>query len=105
MPAGFRKVPGARNYYANDNGFKEIANSPGMSKAMQDVAKNLEGNAEAVGDSTYESGPTPVRAGWNNETRAGAFVREVVPHWRDSRDAILLRVTQAMTIRSGRNRR
>jgi hypothetical protein len=95
-----RKVPGSRNYRADDGGFKEIMQSPGMSKGMVEIAGKLEGNASAVGDSTYESGPTTVRVGWSNELRQGAFVREVTPHWRDSRDAILLRVTAAMQIRN-----
>ena len=76
-----------------------MGNSPGVAKAVLDVAVRMGGNAEAVGDSTYEAAPAKVTAGWDNEERAGAVVREVERDWEDSRDAILLRVADAMKVR------
>ncbi|UUG69972.1 hypothetical protein SEA_ZUCKER_12 [Arthrobacter phage Zucker] len=61
----------------------------------------MAGNANAVGDSTYEAANTTVTAGWANERRSGAVVREVDHHWKDSRDRILLRVASAMNVRNG----
>ncbi|WP_207595798.1 hypothetical protein [Arthrobacter sp. D5-1] len=61
-----------------------------------DAAKRLAGNAEAVGRGTYEAAPATVTAGWKNERRAGAVVREVDPDYRDARDSILLRVMASM---------
>jgi len=80
-------------------GLKQIGQSPGMAKAALEVAQRLAGNANAVGDSTYEASSTTVTAGWANEKRSGALVRESEPHWRDWRDAVLLRVADAMRVR------
>ena len=80
-------------------GLKQIAQSPGMAKASLEVAQRLAGNANAVGDSTYEAANTTVTAGWANEKRAGAVVREAEPHWRDWRDAVLRRVADSMRVR------
>jgi len=81
-------------------GLKQIGNSPGMAKATLAVARRAAGNANAVGDSKYEAANTTVTAGWANEKRAGAVVRESEPHWRDSRDRVLLRVADAMKARN-----
>jgi len=86
-------------YEALPLGLRTLGNSPGVAKAVLDVAVRMAGNAEAVGDSTYEAAPAKVTAGWNNEERAGAVVREVERDWEDSRDAILLRVADAMKVR------
>ena len=81
-------------------GLKQIGNSPGMAKATLAVARRAAGNANAVGDSKYEAANTTVTAGWANEKSAGAVVRESEPHWRDSRDRVLLRVADAMKARN-----
>ncbi|MBD1541023.1 hypothetical protein G9E11_01880 [Arthrobacter sp. IA7] len=86
-------------YEPLDNGLKKLGQSDAVGKAVLDVAQRLAGNANAVGDSTYEAAPSKVTAGWNNEERAGAVVREVDHHWKDSRDRILLRVAEAMKVR------
>lgn len=86
-------------YKPDDYGLRKIAQSPDMAKATLEVARRLAGNANAVGDSKYEAVSSTVTAGWANEKRAGAVVRESEPHWRDWRDGILLRVTAAMRAR------
>lgn len=97
-----RSVPGSRNYKADDSGFKELGLSKGMKDVMQGVGDRMAGNSEAVGDSTYKAEITPVRVGWNHEKRHGVSVQEVKRDWRDSRNAILVRVSAAMTIRGKR---
>lgn len=96
------RVPGSRNYWADDDGFKEIALSDDMRSAVLDIANDLAGNAEAVGDSTYEAKSTIVRSGWQNERRQGASVDETKVAWEDARDAILIRTADAMKIRNRR---
>jgi len=83
-------------YEALDIGLKQIAQSPEIAAQTLAVAKRIAGNANAVGDSKYEAESLTVTAGWDNERRAGAVVRETDPHWKDWRDAVLLRVTNAM---------
>jgi hypothetical protein len=89
-------------YKKDLSGLREIGKSPGMAAAMLEVGQRLAGNANAVGESTYEAANTTVTVGWDNDRRAGAVVRESEHHWRDSRDAILLRVRDSMTIRGRR---
>jgi hypothetical protein len=86
-------------YTPDDYGLRKLGQSTEMAKATLEVAQRLAGNANAVGDSKYEAASTTVTAGWANEKRAGAVVRESEPHWRDWRDGILLRVTAAMRAR------
>ncbi|WP_336715337.1 hypothetical protein [Arthrobacter sp. USHLN218] len=83
-------------------GLKQIGQSAGMAKASLEVARKLAGNAQAVGDADYEAANQTVTAGWANEKRAGAVVREKEPHWRDWRDAVLLRTAEAMKVRGRR---
>lgn len=97
------KVPGFKRYKADDAGFKEILNSQKMSAASLEVSQRIAGNANAVGDATYVAERRSVRAGWKNESRAGAVARVSVPHWRDSRDAVLVRVARAMAMRGQRD--
>ena len=94
-----RRVPGSRNYRADDDGLRQIGQSAAMGTEMVSVAERIAGNAEAVGSGDYEAKPATVTVGWQNERRRGAVVRESDPDWRDSRDAILVRVLQAMEVR------
>lgn len=89
------RVPGFRNYQADDRGFQEIGLSVPMAQFMRDLGENLASQAQAVGESTYGSEVTTVRVGWQNKSRVAVNVFEVDRHWRDSRDAILLRVIDA----------
>ena len=93
------RIPGIRHYRADDDGLRDIGSSPAMSAAVMSVAERLAGNAQAVGAGTYEAKPATVTVGWQNERRSGAVVRESNRDWRDSRDAILIRVTKAMEVR------
>lgn len=92
----------SRTYTAIDRGFKEIAMGPKMRQATLEAGRKIAGNANAVGESTYDVESTIVRVGWNNEPRQGAVVKETKAHWRDARDAILVRVTRSMQIRNRR---
>lgn len=96
----FYRVPGSRSYRGTNDGFKELATAAATGDAALSVAKQLAGNAGAVGRGTYEAANTTVTAGWRNERRAGAVVREVLPDGRDARDAILLRVADSMRVRN-----
>lgn len=89
----------ANRYKPVPSGFRQIARSPALARIAEKTAARIAGNANAVGDSKYESEPTTVVSGWANEKRAGAVVRETDPHWRDWRDAVLVRVTAAMKVR------
>ena len=94
-----RSVRGSRNYRADDDGLREIGSSSAMSSAVVAVGQQLAGNAQAVGSGDYEARPSTVTAGWQNERRSGAVVRESRQDWRDWRDAILVRVTRSMEMR------
>ena len=94
-----RKVPGSKSYLADDAGLKGFGTSTGVGEATLAAARRVAGNAEAVGSGAYEAAPATVTAGWANERRAGAVVREKAPHYKDSRDAILRRVVDAMRVR------
>lgn len=89
-------------YEADHKGIRELANSPGMAAEVLAVAQRMAGNANAVGDSTYEAAPATVTVGWENERRAGATVREVHHEYKDARDRVLLRVRDAMEVRGRR---
>ena len=90
------------SYKPRNTGLRELGQSAAMGSATLAAAQRMAGNANAVGDSTYEAANTTVTAGWANERRSGAVVRESVHHWKDSRDRILLRVADAMSVRGGR---
>lgn len=94
-----RRVPGFKHYRADDDGLRQIGQSAAMGEATLAEAQRLVGNIEAVADGKYESEASKVTAGWKNERRAGAVVKESEPHWRDERDAIMVRVIQAMEVR------
>lgn len=93
------KIRGVKSYMADDSGLRDFGTSKAVSDAAMAAAQRMAGNAQAVGDGTYEAAPATVTAGWANERRAGAVVRETSPHWRDARDAILRRVMQSMEVR------
>ncbi|UXM92559.1 hypothetical protein [Paenarthrobacter sp. JL.01a] len=93
-----RSVRGSRNYKADDAGLKELATYQTVGDATLAAAKRLAGNAEAVGRGTYEAAPATVTAGWANERRAGAVVREKSHDYKDARDSILRRVIEAMKV-------
>lgn len=89
-------------YKAKHDGIRQLANSPAVAAATLAAAQVMAGNANAVGNSTYEAANTTVTVGWENERRAGAVVRESEHDYRDSRDAILLRVRDKMGHRGRR---
>jgi len=93
------KIRGVKSYMADDAGLKGLGTSSAVGEATLAAARRLAGNAQAVGRGEYEASPTTVTAGWANERRAGAVVRESRPHWKDTRDAILLRVADSMKAR------
>lgn len=89
-------------YEPRKAGIREIAQSSAMGAACLSAAEMIAGNANAVGDSSYEAERQTVTAGWANDRRAGAVARESQSHWRDWRDGVLLRVTAAMSVRGRR---
>jgi len=89
----------SKAYLADDSGLKDLGTSSAVGEATLAAAQRLAGNAQAVGRGEYEAAPANVVAGWNNERRAGAVVRESRKDWRDTRDAILLRVADSMKVR------
>ncbi|MFF1382773.1 hypothetical protein ACFVWT_04325 [Arthrobacter sp. NPDC058288] len=84
---------------ADDSGLKDLGTSTTVGEATLAAAQRLAGNAQAVGRGEYEATPTTVTGGWANERRAGAVVRETRRDWKDTRDAILLRVADSMRVR------
>lgn len=92
------KVRGSRSYKADDAGLRNLATSSGVGSATLAAAQRLAGNAEAVGRGSYAASPATVTAGWANERRAGAAVRETAREYRDARDSILIRVIEAMKV-------
>jgi hypothetical protein len=89
-------------YMPVPSGLREIARSKAMGEASLEVARKLAGNANAVGEAKYEAATETVTAGWANEKRAGAVVRETEHHFKDWRDAVLLRTAAAMKVRGKR---
>ena len=89
-------------YRPLDAGLKELGQSDWMKGVTLDVGRRMAGNANAVGDSTYDAKSKTIRAGWSNEPRAGAVVSEVQKHWKDSRDGVLVRVAEGMKVRGHR---
>jgi hypothetical protein len=89
------------NYTPDHGGLREIGSSSAMGAECLAVAQRLAGNAQAVGDGDYGAERSTVTAGWRNERRAGAVVRETRQDWEDWREAILVRVTRSMGVRGG----
>lgn len=82
-------------YEPNRTGFRQIGQSTDLGDAVLGAAKVLAGDANAVGRSEYEAVAAEVTVGRASERRKGAVVREKVHDYLDSRDAILVRATQA----------
>ncbi|WP_409017069.1 hypothetical protein [Arthrobacter sp. MP_2.3] len=80
-------------------GLRDFGTSAAIAAATLSAAQRLASSAAAAGKGSYEASPTTVTAGWANERRAGAVVRETRKDWRDTRNAILLRVAQSMEVR------
>lgn len=81
-------------------GLAEVGRSAGMSAACVAAAQNVASAANQAGTGSYVASPMPVRAGWNNELRAGAVVREVSQSFVDAQNAVLVRVTAGLARRS-----
>lgn len=94
-----KKVPGTRHYLADDIGLKDLGASSIVGTATMNAASELARKAQSAGRGEYSAAPMTVVAGWANERRAGAVVREVRHDWKDSRDAVLLSVANSMAIR------
>ncbi len=86
------------SYKPLSDGFRSLGMDAAVGAVTLAAAKSIAGNAQAVGRGTYEAVPAIVTAGWSNERRTGAIVRESSPDYRDSRDAILLRVIASMKV-------
>lgn len=84
------------SYKPVPSGVRAVLATAGMSRASVAVARELAGNAQAVGHGKYVGAPATVIAGWKNERRAGAVVSESQPHGKDWEDAILKRSAAAM---------
>lgn len=92
------RVPGARNYTGETSGLAQVAQSSKMQTEMLGLARQLAGDAAAVGRSEYEAAPMTVVTK-TGEKRAGAVVYEAVRHWDDVHNEILNRVAQRMRLR------
>lgn len=90
------------SYRPVPSGLREVLASQGMSDASVALAREVAGNAQAVGKSKYVGAPAAVTSGWNNERRAGAVVSESQTHGKDWENAILLRTVSAMQRRRRR---
>lgn len=99
---GLRRL--SRNYWMDDSGFKQILNSSKMGAASLEEAQRIAGNTGAVGRGSYSAEPASVRAGFNNDQRAGAVVSASPDNdWRDTRDRVMLRTVEAMAVRGRRD--
>lgn len=91
-----------KKYKPMNVGLTELGMSSWMKGVTAEAGREMEAMANKSGHSTYESESRVVRAGWANEPRYGAVVREIDRDWRDSRDRTLLTVAESMRIRGGR---
>lgn len=87
---GLQRVPGVRHYRANPAGLREVGRWSSLGAAALDVARSVAAVAEQLGHGTYEAAAAGVRAGYDNEYRAGAVVREKQPSLRDRKGRVLL---------------
>lgn len=84
-------------YKAVSAGLKELGMSAWMGGQCLTAAQKLASAASTAGDATYGASLAIVHGGHNNEERAGAKVSVTEPHWRDSRDRVLVNITKTMT--------
>ena len=76
-----QKIPGTKGKYRSDTrGLAEI----GRSQKLGDLALSTARKGAALAKQydpkgTYTANPRAVRAGWNNETRAGAVITQDKP--------------------------
>lgn len=90
----------AKSYRPIDAGIKVIGQSPQLGLAAVSAARSLSAVVSAADPSgNYEASPKTVLAGWANERRSGAVVREVTPSWRGRRERTLARVAGLMKAR------
>lgn len=90
----------ARKYKSVAVGLKAIGKSSALQAVAVSAAQDLAAEANRRDPSgRYESGPKTVIAGWSNEHRAGAVVREGTPSWKGRRDRTLARVAGLMKAR------
>lgn len=90
----------ARKYKSIPAGLKVVARSPALGQVALSAARELAIEANRSDPSgRYEAAPKTVIAGWANEQRAGAVVREGTPSWRGRRERTLARVAGLMKAR------
>lgn len=90
----------SKAYTPIDAGLKELGRSPAVGRAAVAAAQQLAAEANKSDPSgKYEAVPKTVIAGWNNEQRAGAAVRETELSWRGRRERTLARVAGLMKAR------
>lgn len=84
----------ARTYQPDRLGFRALGRSPQVADATLTGARRIATDARAANpEGEYVTGSRVVPSGWNNELRAGAYVRETVPG-RGPRDRVLARAAQ-----------
>lgn len=87
----------AKRYKSVDAGVKALGASPQMGKVALQAAREIEAAANRSNPKgKYEASPKTVLAGWANDRRAGATVRETGPAWRGARERTLTRVAGLM---------
>lgn len=90
----------AKAYTSISAGLTAVGQSPAMGQACLSAASALAAAASASDPSgKYEAAPKTVIAGWTNERRAGAVVREGAVSWRGRRERTLARVAGLMRAR------
>jgi hypothetical protein len=88
-----------RRYLADDSGLRDLGLDDAAGSIALAAAELMAAAAIQSGKGDYVAAPTIVTAGWANERRSGAVVRESRHDFRDSRDAILLTVLDNMAMR------
>lgn len=91
------RVPGSKAYRAVSQGLRQLGTSAEVGTAAMAAAQRIATTANANGRGTYDASPTTVRAGWANESRSGAVVRETSRDYRDVRNRTLVNALQQNT--------
>lgn len=90
----------AKSYKSIDAGLKAVGQFSSLGQVSLMAARELAAEANRSDpDGKYVAEPKIVIAGWANERRAGAAVRESTPSWRGRRDRTLARVSGLMKAR------